>query len=547
MQMKSKISALVATGTLLAIAACGDDDATIPDPQPDASVDAAPRKDAGDGDDTDGGPKPDAGDGGDGGDVTDPIKHITLKLEDVIAAAPPVGPSSYGFASSANAYGGAGTSWRYQKPLTGAADEKFEFYFPFTEEAAQGNADMSAIHDYLGDVTIADIQSIKLHSRRNDATTPDFTMLLYTEPHAGGSDNEAGWYARRLHASFAWAAKANAPPSTWNEFSTSATANELRFWDFRKANVNQGEQPNDNYFSLADMQGGPVTPQGVTGARDYRTEKLKFLTISSFSSDAAFDASIDGIEIVLKNGKGVDIDLAGDANVRRVSLSRSRLVAVDPPDTGSSFGEVSNAEPWGKAGVSWKYKKTGTSPANEKFELYLTFATPAEDEKTALWKGVHEHLGEFTMAEIESIGVHSKKHGTSTNDFTMIVYTLPKKDGDDDDSWYRRRLHAQLDWSDQLDAPADTWNAFSTNAGANQLRFWDFRPTNAAPGAYFTLANMQAGAVTPTGLGARDYRTEKVRYISFSTYTGYSAFEGSIDGIEVRLKNNKKLVVDLDE
>lgn len=554
MRMTLKLTSFLAVATVLGMAACGDDTVGI-SPPPDGGppeADGGPRKDGSAEDPDTGSTEKDAGkdapvDAPDG----DLIKQITLSLEDVIAGEAPKGPSTYGFASSQDAYGGAGTSWRYQKPLTGAADEKFEFYLPFTADDAQGKAaGLGEIPAHLGNVTVADIASIKVRSRRNDATTADFMMVVYTVPHATASENDASWYARRLHASLGWAASPNAPASTWNTFSTTTGANELRFWDFRNADVNAGEQPNDNYFSLANMQSGPVTPAGVSGARDYRTERVRWISFSSVSSDVTFDGSLDGIEVVLKNGKGVSIDLAGDPSFRRIALSRSKLHAVDPPSAGSTYGAATSANAWGGAGTSWSFTKNGAT--NDKLEFYLTFAGDLDTAKTEIWKGVRDHVGEFTVADIESLRVHSYKT-EATRDFMAIVYTAP--DGTDDDaSWYGRRLHAALAWAAAPNAPVDTWNAFSTATGANQLQFWDFRHSNSALGVqpsgnnYFTLADIQAGAVTPAGVdGARDYRTEKVKYVSFSTSSELTEFEGSIDGIELRLKNGKKLVVDLDK
>ena len=546
MRMTWKVTSLLAAATILGIAACGDD-----------AIDIAPNPDAGP--ENDGGPRKDSEpvDSSVPKDATpdapkdDPIKKITLAVEDVIAKEAPNGPSSFGFASDKNAYGGAGTSWRFQKPLTGAADEKFEFYLPFTADDAKDKAaGLAEISAHLGKVTVADIASIKLHSRRNDAASRDFMMVVYTVPHTTPTENDASWYARRLHASLEWADSLNAPASTWNTFSTATGTNALRFWDFRKSNIDAGEQPSNNYFSLEDMQKGAVTPTGVTGARDYRTEQVRYISFSSDSSAASFDGSIDGIEVVLKNGKGVSIDLAGDAKFRRVALSQSKLLAVDAPGNGSTYGTTTTAGAWGGAGTSWTFTKNAET--NEKLEFYLTFADALDTPKTEIWKGVRDHFGEFTIADLDSLRVHSKKKAAD-RDFMAIIYTVADDDNDDA-SWYGRRLHAQLAWAKTPNAPVDTWNAFSTAAGANQLQFWDFRKSNTEAGDqpsgsnYFTLADMQAGPVTPTGVtGARDYRTKKVKYVSFSTSSSDTAFEGSIDGIEVRLKNGKILVVDLDK
>jgi len=553
--MTLKVTSSLVVATVLGVAACGDDGIAI-EPIEDGGTpetDGGPRRDGGN-EDPDTGPKDsgtDARDARPDAPTDDLVKQITLKVEDVIAGEAPQGPSTFGFASSQDPYGGAGTSWRYQKPLTGANDEKFEFYLPFTAEDAQGKAaGLGEIYAHLGKVTIADVASIKARSRRNDATTPDFMMLVYTVPHTTPAENDASWYARRLHAAFAWAAAPNAPASTWNTFSTSTGANELRFWDFRNANVAAGEQPNDNYFSLANMQSGPVTPAGVTDPRDYRTEQVRFVTFSSLSSDATFDGSLDGIEIMLKNGKGVNIDLAGDANIRRIALSMNKLLAVDPPGGGSTYGTASSTNAWGGAGTSWSFTKNAST--NEKLEFYLTFAGALDTPKTEIWKGVRDHLGEFTIADIDSLRVHSYK-AEATRDFMAVVYTVAD-DTNDDASWYGRRLHASFAWAAAPNAPVATWNAFSTSAGANQLRFWDFRNSNTALGIqpsasdYFTLAQVQAGPIMPDGVAeARDYRTEKVQYLSFSTSSELTEFNGSIDGIELRLDNGKTLIVDLDK
>lgn len=560
MKKRLTMSAVVAAGVWLTTSACGDDPLLLPPEvdagSPDGSVPrppTPPSPDAGDTQPDGGNTQPDAGD-------TDLVKHVTVKLEDLMEALPPVGPTSYGFATAETPYGGTGTSWRYQKPLSGHKDEKFEIYFPFsTTAAAIGGSALAAnlveVLEHLGPITVADIASFKVRTRRNDTETNDFTLIVYTEPSSDTAKNDGAFYARRLHAQLDWAHALDAPAETWNEFATKAGKNELRFWDFRSANPSAGPQPTDNQFSLAEMQAGPVTPDGLTDARDYRSEKVAFVALTTYSNYTAFDASIDGIELTLKNGKGVTVNLDGDPNFRRISVSQSRLNVADPPDASSSstFGTVADGDPWSDAGKSWSFKKES---GGAKFELYAIFSVPADADdatkaKAAVWKGAQDHLGAFKIEDIESISAQSKRNGTtSANDFTMIVYTLPGSDGENDTGWYRRRLHAQFDWAADHVAPEDTWNVFSTNGTTNKLRFWDFRKTNASPGdppAYFTLAEMQAAEIAPAGLEPRDYRDETVRYINFSTYTNYTSFDANIDAIDVRLKNKKRLVIDLDK
>lgn len=561
MRMKSSVAAFVlATGVIgFGLVACGDDSEDGGEvPIVNEGEPSAPGSgDGGGGGDKDAG-KPDSGqkDGGDEKDSgtdadaseDDLVKSISLKLEDVIAGEAPVGPSSYGFASSKGAYGGTGTSWRYVKPSTGATSEKFEFYVPFTTADAQDKAaGLVAVAEHLGDVKISDIASIKVHSWRNGDATADFSMIIYTVPHATASENDASWYARRLHVPLSASNGLNAPASTWNAYSTDAGTNSLRFWDYRNKDIGAGIQPSNNYFSLADMQGGTVKPAGVADARDYRTEQIRWISFSSNSTDANFDASIDGIEVVLKNGKAVKLDLEGDANLLRISASHAHLSAQTPPDTNSSYGTPSTDSPYGGAGSSWSYVKDATSPANGKFEFYLPFSEDPASPPDAMWDGARAHLGDFKMADIKSISLRSRI-AVADKDFTMIVYTLP--DGTDDDkSWYGRRIHAQLDWAANRNAPVDTWNTFSTNTGDNQIRFWDTRTTDVQPGAngQFTLAQIKAGDITPTDLTPRDYRSEKVKYISLSTYSNATAFSGAIDGFEITLENGKSLFVDFDE
>jgi hypothetical protein len=500
---------------------------------------------------------PDAGTADASGDATeldafvDPILRVSVKLEDLMTSLAPDVRSTYGAASATTPFDTGGTSWRFQKPSTGSTAEKFELYVPFGVADANTPPELAAIRAHLGAVTIADIASIKVHTRRTTASgANDFAVIAYSKP--DGTDDDASWYGRRLHASLEWAASLDAPADTWNEFASDTGTNQIQFWDFRNANLAAGIQPADNYFTLAAMQAGPVTPAGVTGARDYRTEELLFLSFSTFSDVTTFDGAIDGIELVLTSGKGIALDLAGDADWRHAKVSLERLRADHA--VGNSYGVATTASttsPFAGAS-SWNYVKDGTSPSAEKLELHLPFAATATSTVNPLWDGIRAHLGALSIADVASITVRSRKSASATTDFTLLVYTLP--DGTDDDaSWYGRRLHVPLESSGALAAPTETWNEFSTAAGANQLQFWDYRHPNLSLGEQptdnrFTLAAMQAGPVTPAGVtGARDYRTERIQYITLSTYSDYATFDGSLDGIEIELTSGKRLVLDLEQ
>jgi hypothetical protein len=498
-------------------------------------------------------------DGGvDGGDDEDGSSlDVTLDIASILADYPPDTHSTFGFASDADPYDGAGTSWRYQKtPSTADPAEKFELYLPFTfEDAATPPPAMwDELRAHLGAFTVADIASIEVHTRRDLATSPDFTMVVFTTP--TGTSDDASWYHHRLHAELQNAASSNAPVGQWNAFSTDAGTNQILFWDYRNSNTNAGEQPSDNYFTLADMQAGPVVPAGTAlEARDYRAETVKFVAFMTYSNATEVDASIDGITLRLTDGREALVHLEGTATpapVLRASVSMAALLADYPPSAGSSYGEVTTENPFGGSGASLRYVKDGDSPAGEKFEIHLPFTFEADvTPPPSVWDAVRAHLGAFTVADIASIRVSTRRNDATTPDFTMLVYTTPTDDPGDS-SWYRYRLHAELANADMLNAPASTWNTYSTSAGENQIRFWDYRNSSVGAGEqpsdnYFTLADMQAGPVVPAGttLEGRDYRAETVKFLTFSTYSNYTAFDGSIDGIEIRLTNGRVLALDV--
>ncbi|MDX2093006.1 MAG: hypothetical protein SFX73_34505 [Kofleriaceae bacterium] len=481
----------------------------------------------------------------------EPILRITLKLEDLLALAPQDALSSYGRASGIAPFGANGSSWQYTKPSTGHPSDKFELIMPFASlPNVTTPPELAAILEHLGPITLADIASIKVHTKHSAATTTDFTLIAYTKP--DGTDDDASWYGRRIHALLQWAASRSAPADTWNEYATSTGTNQIQFWDFRNANVAQGIQPANNYFTLADIKAGPITPAGISGARDYRAEQLQYLAFTTFSSNTAFDGAIDGIELVLNNGKGVNIDLDGDSNVYRTKVSLTQMRARH--GNGNSYGidgTASSSMPYAGA-TSWRYIKGAGAPADEKLEFHVPFAISDGEDVDALWEPMRTHLGDFTLGEIASIKLRTRRPAGAAYNFAVLVYT--RADGTDDDaSWYGRRLHAYLDWAASPSAPADTWNTYSTASGTNQLQFWDYRNANVQQGVqpannFFTLATLQAGPVTPAGVtGARDYRAEKVKFVTLATYSNFPTFEGSLDGLEITLTNGKQLVLDLEQ
>lgn len=551
-----KIAYLSAGVTALVLAAaCGDDEYEIAEDgdastssssgsssgaRPDASTSSSSGGSSG----SSSGALSDAGTDGDA--ATDPIRTLAIDLQAELAVNAPSAPSSIGYAIGDTPFETGGSSWSYKRTASAGDNQKFEFYLQLN--AATGTEKVSPavaqIHEYLGDITIADIETVKVHSRRNTAASADFSMLVYTEP--TGTDDDDTWYHHRLHSELSNSTLIEAPFGEWNEFATGSPINGLRFWDYRDKNIPAGAQPTaETYFSLADMQAGEITPPTLT-ARDYRTEKIKYLTFASYSTALDFDAALDGIEIVLKNGKGVKLDLTGDSLVRRFSVSHAAVTATDPPSGGSSYGVAQAANSF-TGGTSWNFARLPADPAL-KFEFYVPFTMEAgaASPPGASWDDIRNYMGEFTVGELDSVQFRSRRAAESSSDYSLLIYTTPVAGAaDNDKTWYRRKLTAASGFVSDPAHPIENWNLFTTNAGDNQLNFWDFKGIDADPaGTPFSFGEIQAGEVAAT---TRNYLAEKVKWITLSTFSTETTVDAALDTIEIKLKTGKTAILDLNK
>jgi uncharacterized repeat protein (TIGR01451 family) len=138
-------------------------------------------------------------------------------------------------------------------------------------------------------------------------------------------------------------------------------------------------------------------------------------------------------------------------------------------------------------------------------------------------------------------------------DFFLVIYTTP--DGNDDTaSWYGYRLNAEPYFSKNLNAPADTWNIWTTDETTNQLTFFDTAKTGTY-GFYGqpTLQDLQNGPINWSNYNSSytnqsiDYGNEMVKYISIQTGSGWSSnFTGYLDAITISLKNGTTVTIDLE-
>jgi len=179
----------------------------------------------------------------------------------------------------------------------------------------------------------------------------------------------------------------------------------------------------------------------------------------------------------------------------------------------------------------------------QKFEIYIDPTVPPFDA-----------LGSFKIDDVSSISYHTNKPGSQSDvDFYPVIYTKP--DGvDDRASWYGYKLIGEPYYSRNINASSNQWNKWSTDAGTNQLTFFD-PDTIGFYGFYGqpTLQDIQAGSINwhdyyygcPTT--SIDYGVETVKYISFQTGTGWmNTFQGYIDAITIVLNNGTTVTIDLE-
>lgn len=216
------------------------------------------------------------------------------------------------------------------------------------------------------------------------------------------------------------------------------------------------------------------------------------------------------------------------------------VLGIDRAQLANASAVQLSDSPLGKG--AWWFNKSAT-----KMELYIDPTMSPFDDI----------LGSFTIDDIASISYQTKKPGGARSvDFFLAIYTAP--DGNDDTAgWYGYRLNAEPYFSNNLNAPANTWNTWSTAAGSNQLTFFDTAKTGGY-GFYGqpTLQDLQAGAINWSSIPncapscvnqSIDYGAETVKYISIQTGSSWSStFEGYLDNLSIRLKDGKKVTIDFE-
>lgn len=145
-----------------------------------------------------------------------------------------------------------------------------------------------------------------------------------------------------------------------------------------------------------------------------------------------------------------------------------------------------------------------------------------------------------TLGDIESIGYTTKKSdGASGVDWFIQIYTDPYS-GSPGSSWYGNRVQAEPYLGSNLDAPADQWNTWSTDAGTNQLNWGDSSSGDFGAGLGSFDDFKSAGVMGGSGT----YGDAGILYFTFGTGSAWAnGFEGLLGPITIVFTDGTSTVI----
>jgi hypothetical protein len=145
--------------------------------------------------------------------------------------------------------------------------------------------------------------------------------------------------------------------------------------------------------------------------------------------------------------------------------------------------------------------------------------------------------GPVTVNDIASISYWTNKPTTGADpDWTFYIYTA-KQSGDP--NFYHSRLNSEPLYTSSI-VPPNTWHEWSTNNGANSMRFYDANRNGGIFGTFAdpTLAMLQGGPFTWPNSVSNNYGSEIISLFSLQTGSAWAnGFTGQVDGLTITLKN----------
>jgi hypothetical protein len=137
---------------------------------------------------------------------------------------------------------------------------------------------------------------------------------------------------------------------------------------------------------------------------------------------------------------------------------------------------------------------------------------------------------DVTVGELASISYWTKKdslHTAVPADWFFQIYTKPYA-GSPGSAWYGNRINSEPYFSQNLNAPADTWNQWVTDANQdNRLRFFD-----SSSGYFGGYGDGFLSDLTSNPA----YENQEIMFINVATGTAWAAgFAGQIDGLQIEL------------
>ena len=181
----------------------------------------------------------------------------------------------------------------------------------------------------LGQLTISDLNSLNFStflSPANTASSPNWYLIVYTAPYAGG---EASWYGNRLILEPYLAANYTNPANQWVTWSTASGANQLRLDDTALSG-------NEGFYgepTLANIQSGSITWSSYTAGGsstpiDYASQNIEGIVLSTGSAWAGgFTGMVDNVNINTTQGN-VQFDLEAVPEPTTLALSAVALLLL---------------------------------------------------------------------------------------------------------------------------------------------------------------------------------------------------------------------------